>query len=864
MSIQEPTAAVNRATHQRPWLPRRLALPMASLCLAGCLLGAAAIGLSITAYTWGRTPLDALWLALDLGGALAIGLLLPWRRGRLLLASAAALPACLVALTAVLTPGAARAYLLLVSILVAATALGDRLLTLLVLRPAPPFGEHLLLAVVLGLGALSLLVLLLAAAGLLYPFLLYALLAVPSLLFLPGLLGRLAAGPRRAWHWAAQHWLQADLRMPAVALGALAFSLPGALLWALAPATHYDALAYHLPVPVANLHARGLVMLPEALESVWAHNAEMLYTLALGTAGQPLPALLHLTAGLLAAGLVCAMGRRLGGWHVGLAGAALFWIAPLVTWEAGTAYNDLIVGLFAAGMLYAAGVWWLERGNTGWLAVAGLCAGLAAGTKLSAGLIALPLGALLAVALVRRHGLRGPFWCGLLCFGLPALTVLAPWLLRDFSWTGNPVFPFLNHLFRSPLAAPESILYRARGQGSGWLALLRLPFDVVVFGHRFMEKQVLGVGALPLLACPWLAWSRRWPRREMAIMGLVAVPTTVLWFYLSRYLRMYLPALPLLAWLAALNLEALRREWAARARPWLAPVAVVLLLAYVAGNWLARTGNWVRRAPDRYPYRLALGLETPEQFLSQALPVYDALQYLNRQGDGQHVVWAPGNNFRLYTTSTIINRSLAALTRTDSGEITPAQALTDRGCEYILIVAPPSDVLRELLKTHACLVYRRHGVAIYRFTPQGAPVRGASLLANGGFTALDAAGMPAGWQTAGAVAVQERDGRKSLRLYAGGGVSQRLPVEGGKHYLLRYELAGSQRYQWLQVRLRWLDRSLRPISEDGGEVAVPLSWQANAEEYTAPQQAAWAELVCALPQGGSAWLDDLSVAQERW
>jgi hypothetical protein len=143
----------------------------------------------------------------------------------------------------------------------------------------------------------------------------------------------------------------------------------------------------------------------------------------------------------------------------------------------GTSSNDLTSSLFVLGSLLAllkvadpadgGGHW---RG----FAAGGLAAGLGIGLKNTSAIYAPGLGILLLVVALRRKSLSGFLAFGLAAclgfFALDAHHMLTLW--NDF---GNPFFPYMNQIFRSPWWEPEGILDERFPVRSLW-ELIAFPF----------------------------------------------------------------------------------------------------------------------------------------------------------------------------------------------------------------------------------------------------------------------------------------------------------------------------------------------------------------------------------------------------
>jgi hypothetical protein len=119
--------------------------------------------------------------------------------------------------------------------------------------------------------------------------------------------------------------------------------------------------------------------------------------------------------------------------------------------------------------------------------------------------------------------------------------------------TGNPAFPFVNALFKSPyfdtVASFNNELYNA--PLTPWSL-----YDLVISSGRFIEGMdgALGIQWLPVIALALVGLGRRHARAQWLCLGL-AVYFFVVVYLQQSYLRYLLPALILLAAFAAWTLQ---------------------------------------------------------------------------------------------------------------------------------------------------------------------------------------------------------------------------------------------------------------------------------------------------------------------
>jgi hypothetical protein len=340
----------------------------------------------------------------------------------------------------------------------------------------------------LGLGVLALLNLGLGMAGGWHPLPVYGSIAVVGVLLIRDILA--LAREMSAWR-------------PQLAVGTwgrwyLAVTLALTLLMALAPPASWDGLFYHLTGPALYLDQRAVRPLTINIPHLaYPSLMEMLFGLAMLLRGDVAAKLLHFAYALLLAALVYRLSRRWQGRQV--AGWSLLLLAatPMVAVVAAWAYNDIALAFYQLGALYAL-LAWHESERRGWLIVAGLLIGSALGLKYTA--FPLPL-TVLAYLLCRRRRR----WREAITFTVSAVLIASPWYLRNWLFTGNPVYPFL---FGGRNWDPfRSAWYANTCTGIGWrpLRILALPATVTL-GLRDVNYYDGRMGPLFLALAPAVIW----------------------------------------------------------------------------------------------------------------------------------------------------------------------------------------------------------------------------------------------------------------------------------------------------------------------------------------------------------------------
>lgn len=419
------------------------------------------------------------------------------------------------------------------------------------------------------------------------------------------------------------------------------------LLQALTPPWDYDGLMYHLQGPRLFLQAGRIVPLPENWLTYYPFLVEMLFSLGLAFGSDVFAKLVHLTfAVLLVLATYSAAARFTGRKHAWLAAAILVGIPIFPIW-AGFAYGDMAWALYEFLAVYAALIWIERRQSSdadevesasqprlpewGLLALAGALMGFALGTKYMA------LGGAGVLGLVVLWQSRKDGWRLVVrnaaVYGLAALLVGGPWYLKNWLWTGNPVYPF----FISPGGdiGERVALWLEYMNGFGAPRTLPgyLSLPLLLYTQHYRFGSFLGSIEIPSILFP-LAVFYPLARRTPALNAL-AVWTLLrfaVWALGAQQTRFLLPLFPALSILAAYVLTAM----AGRLRGATGRILVrglgfgVLAIALVYSILFFMS---VR------PLGVITGAETREAFLRRQLPLYPLQEYIQTNLPPEARVW---------------------------------------------------------------------------------------------------------------------------------------------------------------------------------------------------------------------------------
>lgn len=426
------------------------------------------------------------------------------------------------------------------------------------------------------------------------------------------------------------------------------------ILLSCVPPVSKDALVHHLNVPKLYIAHGGIYEIPSMPFSYYPMNLDLLYLIPLYLGNDIVPKLIHFCFALLTAWLIYRYLKRRLNTTYALLGAMFFISIPIIVKLSITVYVDLGLIFFSTASLLLLLKWVETSFKLKFLALsAGLC-GLAIGTKYN-GLIFFFLLTLFVPFLYSRYSqnkrgnLIRPVGYGILFFTV-ALLVFSPWMIRNYHWKGNPVYPLYNNWFNPPAASSKEIVsdkaekkialthftYRTIAHGEPWWQIALLPIRIFFEGKDGSDQYFDGKLNPFLLILPFFAfWRvREGPKilgREKKIFLVFAVLFFAFAFFSNvvriRYVLPIVPPLVILSVFGMKNVveivKGFRNLITRKIGSVVLGLTVMLLLAI---NVLYVVDQFRYVAPFSY----LTGALTRDEYISKYRPEYAAMQYVNQ------------------------------------------------------------------------------------------------------------------------------------------------------------------------------------------------------------------------------------------
>jgi hypothetical protein len=506
--------------------------------------------------------------------------------------------------------------------------------------------------------------------------------------------------PQPAFHW---------LENPAAIGYAIIFAIFTTLYFihAWAPEVSADGSSYHLELISRYLAAHGFFPITTNLYSGFGEGAEMLYALAMAIGGHSAPALVHLLFGVVLVMAMFAFGLRIGKWWLGTAAALLVYLSPVVGVDTSSAYIDVALASVAFSVFFWLEIW-DETPKSGPLIAAGLLAGYAFATKY-------PGGVFVAYAIIfvawrswkhRAHIVR-PILIAGVCAGL----MMAPWLLKNWFYLGDPMSPFGARIFRNlnmHISLMEDLLEYSRGYtfADKW----QLATELTTWGDRvegFLGPVFL---ALPLAL---LALRDRTGRRLLLASAFAVMP-----FFANIHARFLIPALPFFSMAMIVPLANFPR------------VAAALVAFHALASWppvIRSYANPLVWKLGRTPLAAALRRESEDGFLRRTLPGYAEAALIEKHVPAGERVFLLSGIATSYTTREILIGYQGSLNQNLNDALTIGWDADSQPRVAIMFRFAERPIRRiRIVQTAQLPWHRQWGVQELRFFHQGREIQRSS------------------------------------------------------------------------------------------------------------------------------------------
>ena len=247
-----------------------------------------------------------------------------------------------------------------------------------------------------------------------------------------------------------------------ILIGLLIALILAIIILSYVPPVSRDALTHHLAVPKLYLNYGGIYEISAFKWSYYPMNLDLLYLIPLFFGNDIIPKFIHFSFALMTAWLIFSYLKKRIDTSYALFGVLLFLSLPVIIKLSITVYVDLGLYFFSTASIVCLFKWIEKEFKIKYLVFAAIWCGLALGTKYN-GLIVLFLLTLFVPFIYLRSIHSRMLSQGRAIgygaiFMIVSLIVFSPWMIKNYIWTSNPIYPLYKSLFNPKKVVPVQII----------------------------------------------------------------------------------------------------------------------------------------------------------------------------------------------------------------------------------------------------------------------------------------------------------------------------------------------------------------------------------------------------------------------
>jgi hypothetical protein len=480
----------------------------------------------------------------------------------------------------------------------------------------------------------------------------------------------------------------------------------------LAPPMDVDSLVYHLSIPKHWIQNHKVVYIPSILPSELPLTVETLYTLGMILTNDVSAGLIVWAYSLLFALAILSFCREYFSAKVGILAAAAFCCTPFFGSISVRTFVDIATGFYAFLGLYAF-LKYVNIDDYKWLMLGCITSGISAATKHSGVIPFVVLSIAIAIVEIKRRKLTIKSIQRIILCYLVFILVPMPWYIKSFINTGNPTVIYFTHFFGGRDLLPEDmsntiISWRSTYsfKSTNWLKMFLLPF-ILLLNAFFIDIRYWLVGQFILAFLPILSIMKK--NKNVIYLLIYSFILLILYSIVTNQTRL---AIPVFAGLFIASAYSAYRILDSNII--LKNVIQIIIIISLFFNMIPLVQDVSEK------YKVAIGLETREQYLERRVNVYSAIDFANRNlGDDVKIMTMDSRGYHFdkpylvgaklyqgYITFSGINDLHQLLSMFQSYGITHILTQEDTGKSEI--------PFWNKLKTDMTLLYFKNGYYLYK------------------------------------------------------------------------------------------------------------------------------------------------------
>ena len=533
-------------------------------------------------------------------------------------------------------------------------------------------GESIIFSAAVGFAIIGYSVFIFGICQILYPMVIYSFTCICAILALAGWLAAKKARiespflPRSEFYETRAPNGQMAAVINRCCLVILVISLLACMLLVLTPEIGKDALTYHSGVPKMFLEHHGIYFIPGNIFANYPFFAEMLYIWGLSLKGEVLNKGIHFALALFILFSMWKFSRRyIRDNRFDSIPLLIFFTIPSVFLNAHVAYCDLTLAFYTFVAVYAF-VNWVNTKEKLSLILCGVFSGIAMSVKY--GGLYLPLSGCLGVLwgcrqnrISNKKAVR--FFSLYIFFTLIAG---APFYLKNWITTGNPLYPFFYQIFggrgwSTTQAGYYDLFLKSLGMGRELVDYLLLPWNLSFYAEMDSPRFDGLIGPVFILVLPFAIGMRK-VAIEIKIVLVYCLLAFSFWASSAQQIRYLIPILPFLAIMAGLTFSYYHKN----------KIIFTLLSIFIASGLAFNGYHIITDFRKIRPLSVLTANEDKSAFLTRMVPSYTMLRYVNTQLPENSYIFTiymknltylfnrpfySDSMFESYTIETILNNS---------------------------------------------------------------------------------------------------------------------------------------------------------------------------------------------------------------
>jgi len=511
------------------------------------------------------------------------------------------------------------------------------------------------------------------------------------------------------------------------------------------PPVSKDALTHHLAVPKLYLNHGGIYEIPSLEFSYYPMNIDLLYIIPLYLGNDILAKYIHFTFALLTGWLIFDYLKRRINNLSALFGALLFLSIPIIVKLSVTVYVDLSLVFFSTASILFLLKWAEKDFQLKYLIISALSCGFALGTKYN-GLIVLFLLTLFIPFIYSRYfqnstrsQYRAIYYGAFFLF--ISLLLFSPWLIKNFIWTNNPLYPLFDNWFNP--ANVDSInsigpftQRRIIYQESLWETLL-IPLRIFFQGQDNNPRYFDGKLNPFLVILPFFAFYGRKNdspelQREIKILFAFAILFLLFAFFMrDMRIRYITPIIAPLVILSVFGLDKIYRfekkeysETSRKIRIGLVSMLVCFML-FLNARYIVEQFRYI--APLSY----ISGRVGRDEYIEKYRPEHAVIQYANKNlSDNARILGIFIGNRGYYSDREVVFFNIKLFRKTIDSAVSAERLIFDiknKGISHLIIGFDlfnewaninfgkrEKEILGNFIKNHLHLLFSKGRYGLYK------------------------------------------------------------------------------------------------------------------------------------------------------